>query len=48
MLNQSGLIAIALANVGAINARLRAAGYPGEFMTVEQGVSAYVKELQKQ
>jgi ADP-L-glycero-D-manno-heptose 6-epimerase len=28
--------------------RLRAAGYPGEFMTVEQGVSAYVKELQKQ
>jgi ADP-L-glycero-D-manno-heptose 6-epimerase len=28
-------------------ARLRAAGYPGEFMTVEQGVAAYVKELQK-
>ena len=26
--------------------RLRAAGYPGEFMTVEQGVSAYVKHLQ--
>ena len=26
--------------------RLRAAGYPGEFMTVEQGVAAYVKELQ--
>ena len=25
--------------------RLRAAGYPGEFRTVEQGVSAYVKEL---
>jgi len=29
-------------------ARLRAAGYPGEFMTVEQGVSAYVKHLQSQ
>ena len=27
--------------------KLRAAGYPGEFMTVEQGVSAYVKELTK-
>src|SRR5882672_3191431 len=27
--------------------KLRAAGYPGEFMTVEQGVSAYVKELQR-
>ena len=27
--------------------RLRAAGYPGEFMTVEQGVAAYVRELQK-
>ena len=26
--------------------RLRAAGYPGEFMTVEQGVAAYMKELQ--
>ena len=26
--------------------RLRAAGYPGEFMTVEQGVAAYVKQLQ--
>src|SRR5262249_1020002 len=26
--------------------RLKAAGYPGEFMNVEQGVSAYVKELQ--
>jgi ADP-L-glycero-D-manno-heptose 6-epimerase len=25
--------------------RLREAGYPGEFMTVEQGVAAYVKEL---
>jgi ADP-L-glycero-D-manno-heptose 6-epimerase len=25
--------------------RLRAAGYPGEFRTVEQGVAAYVKEL---
>jgi len=25
--------------------RLRAAGYPGEFMNVEQGVAAYVKEL---
>jgi len=29
-------------------ARLRAAGYPGEFMTVERGVSAYVKQLQSQ
>jgi ADP-L-glycero-D-manno-heptose 6-epimerase len=28
-------------------AKLRAAGYPGEFVTVEQGVSAYVKELAK-
>jgi ADP-L-glycero-D-manno-heptose 6-epimerase len=28
--------------------KLRAAGYPGEFMTVEQGVSAYVKQLQSQ
>jgi len=28
--------------------RLRAAGYPGEFMTVEQGVAAYVKQLQSQ
>ena len=28
--------------------RLRAAGYPGEFATVEQGVSAYVKQLQSQ
>ncbi len=28
--------------------RLRAAGYPGEFATVEQGVSAYVKQLQGQ
>jgi ADP-L-glycero-D-manno-heptose 6-epimerase len=28
-------------------AKLRNAGYPGEFMTVEQGVSAYVKELQR-
>jgi len=28
--------------------RLRAAGYPGEFMSVEQGVSAYVKQLQSQ
>jgi ADP-L-glycero-D-manno-heptose 6-epimerase len=28
--------------------RLRAAGYPGEFMNVEQGVAAYVKELQAQ
>jgi ADP-L-glycero-D-manno-heptose 6-epimerase len=28
--------------------RLRAAGYPGEFMTIEQGVSAYVKRLQSQ
>jgi ADP-L-glycero-D-manno-heptose 6-epimerase len=27
--------------------RLRAAGYPGEFKTVEQGVAAYVQELQK-
>jgi ADP-L-glycero-D-manno-heptose 6-epimerase len=26
--------------------KLRGAGYPGEFMTVEQGVAAYVKELQ--
>ena len=26
--------------------RLRAAGYPGEFMSVEQGVAAYVKQLQ--
>jgi ADP-L-glycero-D-manno-heptose 6-epimerase len=26
--------------------KLREAGYPGEFMTVEQGVSAYVKQLQ--
>jgi ADP-L-glycero-D-manno-heptose 6-epimerase len=26
--------------------RLRAAGYPGQFMNVEQGVAAYVKELQ--
>jgi ADP-L-glycero-D-manno-heptose 6-epimerase len=26
--------------------RLREAGYPGEFITVEQGVAAYVKELQ--
>jgi len=26
--------------------RLREAGYPGEFLTVEQGVAAYVKELQ--
>jgi len=26
--------------------RLRAAGYPGEFLNVEQGVAAYVKELQ--
>jgi ADP-L-glycero-D-manno-heptose 6-epimerase len=26
--------------------RLKAAGYPGEFMSVEQGVTAYVKELQ--
>jgi len=25
--------------------QLRAAGYPGEFMTVEQGVGAYVREL---
>ena len=28
--------------------RLRASGYPGEFMNVEQGVAAYVKELQGQ
>ena len=28
--------------------KLRAAGYPGEFMDVEQGVAAYVKELQSQ
>ena len=28
--------------------QLRAAGYPGEFMTVEQGVAAYVKELSAQ
>jgi ADP-L-glycero-D-manno-heptose 6-epimerase len=27
--------------------KLRAAGYPGEFQTVEQGVAAYVKELQR-
>jgi ADP-L-glycero-D-manno-heptose 6-epimerase len=27
--------------------RLRSAGYPGEFKTVEQGVAAYVGELQK-
>jgi ADP-L-glycero-D-manno-heptose 6-epimerase len=27
--------------------RLRAAGYPGEFKSVEQGVAAYVAELQK-
>jgi ADP-L-glycero-D-manno-heptose 6-epimerase len=26
--------------------RLREAGYPGEFITVEQGVAAYLKELQ--
>src|SRR5258706_11548293 len=26
-------------------ARLRAAGYPGEFMNVEQGVAAYLKEI---
>ena len=26
--------------------RLREAGYPGEFMNVEQGVAAYIKELQ--
>ena len=25
---------------------LRSAGYPGEFLTVEQGVAAYMKELQ--
>ncbi|HSA68078.1 MAG TPA: ADP-glyceromanno-heptose 6-epimerase [Burkholderiales bacterium] len=29
-------------------ARLRAAGYPGEFLSVEQGVAAYVAELRKQ
>ena len=28
-------------------AKLRAAGYPGEFQTVEQGVAAYMKELQR-
>ena len=28
-------------------ARLRAAGYPGEFMTVEKGVAAYVKDLEQ-
>jgi len=28
-------------------ARLKAAGYPGEFMNVEQGVAAYMKELGK-
>jgi ADP-L-glycero-D-manno-heptose 6-epimerase len=28
-------------------ARLRGAGYPGEFMSVEQGVAAYMQELQK-
>jgi ADP-L-glycero-D-manno-heptose 6-epimerase len=27
--------------------RLRAAGYPGEFRTVEQGVASYVQELQR-
>ena len=27
--------------------RLKAAGYPGEFMNVEQGVAAYMKELGK-
>ncbi len=26
-------------------AQLRAAGYPGEFMNVEQGVSAYINEI---
>ena len=26
-------------------AQLRATGYPGDFMTVEQGVAAYVREL---
>jgi ADP-L-glycero-D-manno-heptose 6-epimerase len=26
-------------------ARLRAAGLPGDFMSVEEGVAAYVKEL---
>ena len=25
--------------------RLRAAGYPGEFMNVEQGVASYMKEI---
>jgi ADP-L-glycero-D-manno-heptose 6-epimerase len=25
--------------------QLRGAGYPGDFMTVEQGVAAYVREL---
>ena len=29
-------------------ARLRAAGYPGEFLSVEQGVAAYGAELRKQ
>jgi ADP-L-glycero-D-manno-heptose 6-epimerase len=29
-------------------AQLRATGYPGEFKSVEQGVAAYVSELQKQ
>src|SRR5918996_116109 len=29
-------------------ARLRAAGYPGEFRNVEQGVAAYVAELKRQ
>jgi ADP-L-glycero-D-manno-heptose 6-epimerase len=28
--------------------RLRAAGYPGEFRTVEQGVASYIQELQRQ
>ena len=28
--------------------RLRAAGYPGEFRSVEQGVASYVQELQRQ
>jgi ADP-L-glycero-D-manno-heptose 6-epimerase len=27
--------------------KLRAAGYPGKFMDVEKGVTAYVKELQR-
>jgi ADP-L-glycero-D-manno-heptose 6-epimerase len=27
--------------------RLRGAGYPADFKTVEQGVAAYVAELQK-